>query len=136
MDARRIGARRNLIIRRTRKIYDPTVAHVGMLLASRTDETVFRRYHDTFCERFWRGDLDIEDAETIRRLVVEAGAEASAFDESIASGEGTRQCKAIAADAERRGVFGVPTFVLQETDELFWGADRVWLLRERLSAKT
>jgi len=136
MDARRIGARRNLIIRGTRKIYDPTVAHVGMLLASRTSETVFRRYHDAFCERFWRGELEIEDAETVRRLVVEAGADASAFDESIASGEGVRQCKAIAADAEQRGVFGVPTFVLQGTGELFWGVDRVWLLRERLSAKT
>jgi 2-hydroxychromene-2-carboxylate isomerase len=136
LDARRMGARRNLIIRGTRKIYDPTIAHVGMLLALRTNDTVFRRYHDTFCERFWRGELEIEDAETIRRLVVEAGAEASAFDESIASGEGARQCRAIAADAEQRGVFGVPTFLLQETGEPSWGADRVWLLRERLSAKT
>ena len=136
MDARRMGARRNLIIRGTRKIYDPTIAHVGMLLAFRTNDTVFRCYHDAFCEGFWRGELEIEDVETIRRLVVEAGAEASAFDESIASGEGARQCRAIAADAEQRGVFGVPTFLLQETGELFWGTDRVWLLRERLSVRT
>ena len=136
MDARRIGARRNLIIRGTRKIYDPTIAHVGMLLAFRTSDTVFRRYHDAFCERFWRGELEIEDAETIRQLVVEAGAEVSTFDESVASGEGARQCRAIAADAEQRGVFGVPTFLLEETGELFWGTDRVWLLRERLAANT
>ena len=35
--------------------------------------------------------------------------------------------------AEQRGVFGVPTLVLD--DELFWGTDRIWLLRERLAAK-
>jgi hypothetical protein len=33
----------------------------------------------------------------------------------------------------RAGVFGVPTFVVQDTGKLFWGSDRVWLLRERLS---
>ena len=60
------------------------------------------------------------------------GAEASAFDDSITSDEGLRECRAIAADVEQRGVFGVPTFLLQETGELFWGTDRVWLLRERL----
>ena len=129
-----MGARRNLIIRGTRKIYDPTVAHVGMLLASRAGDAVFRRYHDIACERFWRGELDIEDGEAVRSLFVEAGAQGRHFDDSIASGEGSRQCREIAADAEQRGVFGVPTFVLQETGELFWGTDRVWLLRERLSA--
>jgi 2-hydroxychromene-2-carboxylate isomerase len=136
MDARRMGARRNLIIRGTRKIYDPTVAHVGMLLASRAGDAVFRRYHDIVCERFWRGELDIEDGEAVRSLFVEAGAQGRDFDDSIASGQGSRQCREIAEDAEQRGVFGVPTFVLQETGELFWGTDRVWLLRERLSAET
>jgi 2-hydroxychromene-2-carboxylate isomerase len=62
MDARRLGARRNLIIRGTRKIYDPTVARIGMLLASQTGDSLFRHFHDVLCDRFWRGDLDIEDA--------------------------------------------------------------------------
>ena len=135
MDARRLAARRDLIIRGTTKIFDPTLAHTGMLLASQTDESVFRCYHDTLCERFWRRDLDIEDAGAIRALLIAAGAEGRTFDELISSGEGARQCRAIAAKAEERGVFGVPTFVLQDTGELFWGNDRVWLLRERLSDK-
>jgi 2-hydroxychromene-2-carboxylate isomerase len=133
MDARRLGTRRNLIIRGTRKIYDPTFAHIGLLVASQTNDSAFRRYHDTLCERFWRGELEIEDARAIRTLVIESGAEGSAFDALIADGEGARQCKVIAAEAEARGVFGVPTFVLEETGELFWGTDRVWLLREQLS---
>ena len=37
----------------------------------------------------------------------------------------------IAAEANEQGVFGVPTFILD--GELFWGHDRVALLRERLA---
>ena len=51
MDARRLAARRNWIIRGTPKIFDPTVAHIGMMLASQTHDS-FRCYHDTVCERF------------------------------------------------------------------------------------
>lgn len=133
MDARRIGARRNLIVRGTRKIYNPTVAHIGMLVALQTDDSVFRRYHDAVCESFWRGELDIEEAGAIRTYVVKAGAEGATFDDLIESGDGARQCKEITTQAETRGVFGVPTFALEDTGELFWGTDRVWLLRERLS---
>jgi 2-hydroxychromene-2-carboxylate isomerase len=37
-------------------------------------------------------------------------------------------------DAIRAGAFGVPTFVL-ETGELFWGQDRLPILRHRLLAR-
>jgi hypothetical protein len=42
------------------------------------------------------------------------------------------RCRSIVDAAESRGVFGVPTFVVEDTGELFWGADRAWLLEERL----
>jgi 2-hydroxychromene-2-carboxylate isomerase len=131
MDARRLANRRDLIVRGPRKIYDPTIAHVGMLLAIQTGDAVFRHYHDAVCERFWRHELDIEDAAAVRSVLVEAGADGSSFDALIASGDGARQCRAVVVEAEERGVFGVPTFVL-ESGELFWGTDRIWMLRERL----
>jgi len=37
------------------------------------------------------------------------------------------------SEAEASGVFGVPTFVFD--GELFWGGDRIGLLRERLDEK-
>ena len=134
MDARRLAVPRGLTIRGTQKIYDPTIAHVGMLLAEQAGDAVFSRYHDAVCERFWRRELDIEDPAAIRIHLVRAGADGVSFDELIASGEGARRCRAIVAEAEERGVFGVPTFVLDKSGELFWGADRIWLLRERLGA--
>jgi 2-hydroxychromene-2-carboxylate isomerase len=133
MDARRLANRRGLTVRGTRKIYDPTISHVAMLVATQTGDAVFRRFHDSVCERFWRHDLDIEDAAAIRAVLVEAGADGRAFDALIASGEGARQCRAIVAEAEEHGVFGAPTFVLDASGELFWGVDRVEMLRERLA---
>lgn len=36
-------------------------------------------------------------------------------------------------EAETSGVFGVPTFIFD--GELFWGGDRIGLMRERLDEK-
>ena len=38
---------------------------------------------------------------------------------------------ALRTEAEASGVFGVPSFVFD--GEIFWGGDRIFLLRERLS---
>ena len=135
MDARRLASPRGLIVLGPQKIYDPTIAHVGMLQAQQAGDAVFRRYHDAVCERFWRRELDIEDAAAVRTILVHAGADGHAFDELIESGEGARRCRAITAEGEERGVFGVPTFVLDGSGELFWGTDRIWMLRERLGEK-
>ena len=135
MDARRLASRRGLIVRGTVKIFDPTIAHVAMLVATDSGEAVFRRFHDTASEPFWKRELDIEDAAAVRALLVAAGADGAVFDRALESGEGAARCRAVVAEAEARGVFGVPTFVHDESGELFWGTDRLWMLRERIAGK-
>lgn len=132
MDARRIANRRGLIVLGRQEIYDPTIAHIGMLLALDTSPDVFQRYHDEVCGRFWRRELDIEDASRVCAVAVEAGVDGAAFDHALGSGGGAARCRSIVDAAESRGVFGVPTFVVEDTGELFWGTDRAWLLEERL----
>ena len=46
----------------TRKIWDSSLAAIGMLWAKRQGKRQFRAYHDRVFERFWRRELDIEDA--------------------------------------------------------------------------
>jgi 2-hydroxychromene-2-carboxylate isomerase len=133
MDARRLANRRGLVVRGPSKIYDPTVAHIGMLVAMDAGDAVFRKYHNAVCERFWKHELDIEDASAVRTVLAEVNADAAAFDTLLTSGDGLNRCRAIKKEAETRGVFGVPTFIVDETGELFWGTDRVWMLRERLA---
>ena len=79
MDCRRQARKQGLIIRGTEKIWDSTLAAAGMLFARRQDPAVFRRYHDTVFERFWRRDLDIESVPAIAALLHEVGADASGF---------------------------------------------------------
>lgn len=133
MDARRLANRRGVTVRGPRKIYDPTLAHIGMLVAGDAGADVLRRYHDGVGERFWRREIDLEDATALRMQLVQAGAEPARFDEACASGDGERRCWAVYAEADAKGVFGVPTFVVERTGELFWGTDRVPLLRERMA---
>jgi 2-hydroxychromene-2-carboxylate isomerase len=132
MDARRLANRRGLVVRGPQKIFDANNVHIGMLHAQRAGNEVFRRYHDEVYERFWRRDLEIEDLAAVRDVLVKSGANGDDFEDLVRSGEGLRQYTQVVAEAEQRGVFGVPTFVVDKTGELFWGTDRLWLLRECL----
>ena len=130
MDARRLANRRGLTVRGPQKIFDSSTAAIGMIYAQR--HRTLRRYNDIVFERFWKRELDIEDREAIRQALEQSGAESTAFDE-FADGEGRRELERIGHEAEGNGVFGVPTFVID--GELFWGGDRLWMVREKLEAR-
>jgi len=129
LDARRLANRRGLTVRGPQKIFDSSLAAIGMLYAQRRG--AFRKYNDLAFERFWKRELDIEDREAIRRVLEESGAETAGFFD-FAEGEGRRELDRINREAEALGVFGVPTFVID--GELFWGGDRIWMVREKLAA--
>ena len=69
MDCRRQARKRGLVILGTRKIWDSSLAAIGMLWAKRQGKRQFRAYHDRVFERFWRRELDIEDAEAIASVL-------------------------------------------------------------------
>jgi 2-hydroxychromene-2-carboxylate isomerase len=119
MDCRRQARKRGLVILGTRKIWDTSIAAIGMLWAKRQGAAVFRAYHDRVFERFWRRELDIEDGEVVSAVLAEAGAEMTGFDNYL-PGDGRREHDAIRAAAETAGVFRVPTLIVD--GELFWGA--------------
>lgn len=131
MDARRLANRRGLIIRGPRKIFDSSLAAMGMLFAKR--QNVFQTYNAITFDRFWKRELDIEDRKAVRGVLEEAGADtADLFD--YFEGEGRRALNHVIEEAHALGVFGVPMFVLD--GELFWGGDSLPLLRERLHQTT
>ena len=129
MDCRRLAEGRGLVIRGPRKVFDSTTAHTGMLYAQRAG--VFRAYHDMVFERFWKRELDIEDAGAIAAVLAEAGADPAGFGDFHA-GEGRVALDRIMEDANESGIFGVPSFVLDD-GEIFWGREHLALIRERLA---
>jgi 2-hydroxychromene-2-carboxylate isomerase len=129
MDCRREANRRGLILRGTRKIWDSSLAAIGLLWARRHGEAVVRGYSDQVFERFWRRELDIEDAGVIEAALRGAGAERAGFSEFL-QGDGRRQHDAIRAEAEAIGVFGVPTLIVR--GQMYWGREHLAAIRAEL----
>jgi 2-hydroxychromene-2-carboxylate isomerase len=132
MDCRRQANKRGLTLLGTRKIWDSSLAAIGLLWAKRQGEAVLREYSDRVFERFWRREFDIEDAGVIEAVLAEAGATTAGFAAYLA-GAGRSEHDRIRAEAEAGGVFGVPTLILD--GELFWGREHLPDVRERLLAQ-
>ncbi|MFZ0020899.1 MAG: DsbA family protein [Acetobacteraceae bacterium] len=130
MDCRRQASKRGLVIRGPQKIWDSSLAAAGMLHAQRAGDAVFCRYHDIIFERFWKRELDIEDVAVIAAVLTESGADGAAF--AAYAQEGRDEVAAISREAEAKGVFGVPSFVVD--DELFWGREHLPDIRAMLAA--
>ena len=131
MDCRRQARKRGLTIRGTQKIWNSQTALIGMLYAKRQGEVVLRRYNDITFERFWKRELDIEDSAVVMAVLAEAGADTAGF-ASYLTGEGRAELVRICRGAEEKGVFGVPSFILD--GELFWGREHLPDIREMLAA--
>ena len=127
MDCRREAARHGLVIRGPRKIFDSSIAHIGFLWVARGGR--IRPYHDRIFEKFWKRSLDIEDPAAIAGEIGAAGHDAAGFTEFLA-GEGRALHDRLRADAEAKGVFGVPRYLVDV--ELFWGNERIDRVRERV----
>ncbi len=129
MDARRFANKQGLTLRGPKKVFFARPLNAGMLYSQR--HGVFRRYNDLAFDRFWRRELDPENVEAVAATLTEAGAPAGFA--GFLAGEGGAEHDRLRSEAEAAGVFGVPTLVFD--GELFWGGDRIGLLRERLDEK-
>ncbi len=130
MDARRFANQQGLTLKGPKRIYDGYYANSGMLFAQQAG--IFRPYNDTVFEKFWKHELDIDVLAEVSAVIAALGGDAAAF-EAYAEGPGRAEMDTVIAEAEAMGVFGVPMFVLD--GELFWGGDRLDLLRERLEGR-
>ena len=129
MDMRRWANKRGLIVRGPRRIYDSSPAGIGMQYAQNCGQNVFRAYNDSVFKGFWNHEMEVDDVEAVTSILTEAGADGSGFADYL-QGEGRKRHDEMRLETEALGVFGVPSYVLD--GEIFWGYDRIELLRERL----
>jgi 2-hydroxychromene-2-carboxylate isomerase len=85
-----------------------------------------------FAECFAKGGRPF-DLDGLVRLAVPLGAPAEAFRALLTSDAVERRHEQSISDALAAGAFGVPSFVVD--GELFWGQDRLPLLRRHLAAE-
>jgi 2-hydroxychromene-2-carboxylate isomerase len=134
-DARRYAALSGLTVRGTTKIWDSTLAGMGLEWAKAQGAEVLDRYLDRVYERFWRRELDIEDVAVIEAVLIESGADATGFAD-VARGEARARFEATQREIFAAGIFGVPGYVLER--EYYFGREHLprirWLLTGREGA--
>lgn len=125
-DARRFANERDLVIRGPQKLFDSRLALMGGLYADA--HGCFREYSIRVFERFFKRELNIEDAAAIEAVLAEVGLDAADF-RRYAARAGPEALAAAAGEVERDGVFGVPMLLV--TGEPFWGNDRIgWIIKK------
>ncbi len=131
MDAKRYARLKDILIYGTRKIWDSSLAGIG-LLWTRRDSAVQGRYMDLVYERFWRRELDVEDARVVAATVAEAGGDDDGY-LRYAAGEGRTQHGELQAQLHGAGIFGVPTYVV--AGETFFGREHLPMVRWLLGGR-
>jgi 2-hydroxychromene-2-carboxylate isomerase len=131
-DARRYASLRGLTLRGTTKIWDSSLAGIGLAWAKRQGDAVLRQYINRVYERFWKRELDIEDPRVIDAMLIEAGADIDGF-AAYRTGEGRRSHDALQQQIFAAGIFGVPSYVV--AGELFFGREHLPMVRWLLTGK-
>jgi 2-hydroxychromene-2-carboxylate isomerase len=132
-DVRRYGSLRGIVIRGATKMWDSSLAGIGMLWARDQGRAVRRAYSGLVYERFWKRELDLEDAGVIERVLHEAGARTAGF-RDYASGKGRMLHDGIQRKAFDAGIFGVPTYVVD--GEIFFGREHLSRIRWMLTGRS
>ena len=128
MDVRRFANERGLTIRGTVKIWDTRIAHAAYLYARQSGRE--RALYDRLLPKFWNREVDIENLDSFVALLGEVGAKPDGF-RAYLDGKADAELAAIVSTGDERGLFGVPTCIFD--GELFWGYDRVDVLKKRLT---
>lgn len=123
-DARRFANERGLIIRGPQKIFDSRLSLIGGVYADLHGR--FREYSMRVFERFFKRELDLEKYEALAAVMIEIGLDQADF-RRFAGVQGEAVLRTASQEADRDGVFGVPTLIV--TGEMFWGNDRMkWVI--------
>ena len=110
-DTRRYAELRGLTLKGTQKIWDTSLAHIGLLWAKRQGHDALKRYIGIAYERFWKRELDLEDPAVVQATLAEAGADVAGFP-AYHQGEGRALHDKMQDEILDKGYYGVPTYVI------------------------
>ena len=91
----------------------------------------FEAYHQAMFSAVWEKDMEISNKDCVIDVAVSVGLDREVFAAGIDSPEIKSTLKEQTATAEKRGLFGVPSFIVD--GELFWGADRIEHVKRKLT---
>ena len=131
-DARRYAGLQGYVLRGTEKIWDTSLIHIAMVWVADQGQLLLKRFLDDVLESFWRREFDAEDIVKVIDAMDRAGADVDGF-EAHAAGEGRRMHDDAQEKIFAAGIFGVPTYVVEE--EIYFGREHLprvrWILEGR-----
>ncbi|NQV95584.1 MAG: DsbA family protein [Sphingomonadales bacterium] len=131
-DARRYVERQGMMLKGTEKIWDSSIANIGILWAMQTDRYRLGAYLETIYPPFWRRELNIEDVGVVEACLEQAGLDSNGF-ATFQQGEGRDQHDAMQAQLHPSGIYGVPTYVFDGT--ILFGREHLPFIRWHLQGR-
>ncbi len=125
-DARRYAERQGLMLKGTEKIWDSSIANIGILWVMQTARDRLGDYFEAVYPPFWRRELDIEDISVVEACLAEAGVDVGGF-RDFESGAGRSLHDEIQPQFHPNGIYGVPTYVLG--DDILFGREHIPYIR-------
>ena len=122
MDARRYAERQGHKLYGTEKIWDSSLANIGILWVNQKHREKLKDYFSVVYPPFWQRNLDIEDIDVVTECLTTAGVETDGF-QAFCKGEGRLQHDALQAQLHPNGIYGVPTYVFG--NEILFGREHL-----------
>ncbi|MDC3197689.1 DsbA family protein [Luminiphilus sp.] len=132
MDARRYAELQGYTLKGTEKIWDSSLANMGILFVNLYFRDRIPAYLEAVFPPFWRRELDIEDINVIKDCFEMAGVDSSDF-QTFVTRAGKQMHDHILDHRFEAGMYGVPTYVLDNS--VFFGREHLPYIRWVLSGK-
>lgn len=131
-DARRYAERQGYMLKGTEKIWDSSLANLGIMWVVERARAKLGDYFASVYPPFWRRELDIEDVRVVEDCLREAGVDATGFD-TYCQGEGRERHDALQALLHPAGIYGVPSYVFD--GEILFGREHLPYIRWHLEGR-
>lgn len=112
---------------------NPAPAAYALIAAQKAGGGDLGKLQHVFGRSCWADEKDIADNAVIRTCLEEAGFDPSLADSGLLAG--AEEYAANLEEAVNRGAFGAPFYIVTDSDERFWGQDRLDDLDLYLSGK-
>ena len=130
MDCRRYANLRKMTVLGPQKIWNTKLVSIALLWVKKQNSLLIEDFIDHIFVNFWKRELDIENFNIVETIIEKCGISQSGFKE-WKKNAGKNELDAIMNEAHEKGVFGVPSYMIE--DELFWGREQIPMIKARLT---
>ncbi|MEM9621906.1 MAG: DsbA family protein [Pseudomonadota bacterium] len=131
-DARRYAERQGYVLKGTEKIWDSSIANIGITWVMEQAPERIGDYFAAVYPPFWRRELDIEDASVVAACLREAGVDDTGFLQ-YQQEAGREAHDQLQAQLHPAGIYGVPTYVFDQ--HILFGREHLPLVRWHLQGQ-